>query len=228
MTVAASHSQARYALPHVVRDFRAKHPRVNLRIHQGSPTQVAQMLLKGEADLGVATEALALYPELVALPCYQWTHVALVTPGHPLAEDADRGEPLSLPRLAEFGLITYDEGYTGRSHIDDAFGRAQIQPSIVLEAMDADVIKTYVELGMGVGIVAAIAVDEQRDTGLRVLEARHLFAPNTTRVAIPRAAHLRRYAFDFIETFVPTLTRSVVEQALAASPDAAPPASFEI
>ncbi|MFN9506583.1 MAG: CysB family HTH-type transcriptional regulator [Rubrivivax sp.] len=228
LTVAASHSQARYALPHVVRDFRAKHPRVNLRIHQGSPTQVAQMLLKGEADLGVATEALALYPELVALPCYQWTHVVLVTPGHPLAEDADRGEPLSLQRLAEFGLITYDEGYTGRSHIDDAFGRAQIQPSIVLEAMDADVIKTYVELGMGVGIVAAIAVDEQRDTGLRVLEARHLFAPNTTRVAIPRAAYLRRYAFDFIETFVPTLTRSVVEQALAASPDAAPPASFEI
>ncbi|MFN9451548.1 MAG: CysB family HTH-type transcriptional regulator [Rubrivivax sp.] len=228
LTVAASHSQARYALPHVVRDFRAKHPRVNLRIHQGSPTQVAQMLLKGEADLGVATEALALYPELVALPCYQWTHVVLVTPGHPLAEDADRGEPLSLQRLAEFGLITYDEGYTGRSHIDDAFGRAQIQPSIVLEAMDADVIKTYVELGMGVGIVAAIAVDEQRDTGLRVLEARHLFAPNTTRVAIPRAAYLRRYAFDFIETFVPTLTRSVVEQALAASPDAAPPVSFEI
>ncbi len=228
LTVAASHSQARYALPHVVRDFRAKHPRVNLRIHQGSPTQVAQMLLKGEADLGVATEALALYPELVALPCYQWTHVVLVTPGHPLAEDADRGEPLSLQRLAEFGLITYDEGYTGRSHIDDAFGRAQIQPSIVLEAMDADVIKTYVELGMGVGIVAAIAVDEQRDTGLLVLEARHLFAPNTTRVAIPRAAYLRRYAFDFIETFVPTLTRSVVEQALAASPDAAPPASFEI
>jgi len=228
LTVAASHSQARYALPHVVRDFRAKHPRVNLRIHQGSPTQVAQMLLKGEADLGVATEALALYPELVALPCYQWTHVVLVTPGHPLAEDADRGEPLSLQRLAEFGLITYDEGYTGRSHIDDAFGRAQIQPSIVLEAMDADVIKTYVELGMGVGIVAAIAVDEQRDTGLLVLEARHLFAPNTTRVAIPRAAYLRRYAFDFIETFVPTLTRSVVEQALAASPDAAPPVSFEI
>jgi LysR family cys regulon transcriptional activator len=228
LTVAASHSQARYALPHVVRDFRAKHPRVNLRIHQGSPAQVAQMLLKGEADLGVATEALALYPELVALPCYQWIHVVLVTPGHPLAQDADRGVPLSLQRLAEFGLITYDEGYTGRSHIDDAFGRAQIQPSIVLEAMDADVIKTYVELGMGVGIVAAIAVDEQRDTGLRALEARHLFAPNTTRVAIPRSAYLRRYAFDFIETFVPTLTRSVVEQAMAASPDAAPPASFEI
>jgi LysR family cys regulon transcriptional activator len=228
LTIAATHSQARYALPQVVRDFRLQHPKVNLRIHQGSPAQVAQMLLKGEADLGVATEALALYPELVALPCYQWTHVVLVTPGHPLALDAGRGVPLSLRRLAEFGLITYDEGYTGRSHIDDAFQRAQISPSIVLEAMDADVIKTYVELGMGVGIVAAIAVDEQRDTGLRVLEARHLFAPNTTRVAIRRAAYLRRYAFDFIETFVPTLTRQVVEQAMAASNDSGPPASFEI
>jgi LysR family transcriptional regulator, cys regulon transcriptional activator len=228
LTVAASHSQARYALPPVVRDFRAKHPKVQLRIHQGSPAQVAQMLLKGEADIGVATEALALYPELLALPCYQWTHVVLVTPDHPLALDADRGQPLNLQRLAAFGLITYDEGYTGRSHIDQAFERAQIRPSIVLEAMDADVIKTYVELGMGVGIVAAIAVDEARDTGLRVLEARHLFAPNTTRVAVPRAAYLRRYAFDFIETFVPTLTRAVVEQAMAAAPDGHGQGSFEI
>jgi len=214
LTIAATHSQARYALPPAVRDFSALHPEVSLRMHQGSPRQVAEMLLAGEADIGVATEALASYPDLVALPCYQWTHAVLVPPGHALAADAAQGVPLTLARLAQFPLVTYEPGYTGRSHIDAAFAKARIESTIVLEAMDADVIKTYVELGMGVGIVAAIAYDEERDARLHAIDARHLFAPNMTRLAIRRGAFLRGYVYDFIQTFASPLTRKVVEQAL--------------
>lgn len=214
LTIAATHSQARYALPPAVRDFRLAHPEVALRLHQGSPRQVAQMLLEGEADIGVATEALASYPELVALPCYQWTHTVLVPPGHPLAADTAQGQTLTLARLAQFPLVTYEPGFTGRSHIDEAFSRQQIEPRIVLEAMDADVIKTYVELDLGVGIVAAIAYDEERDRHLHAIDGRHLFAPNLTRLAVRRGAFLRAYAYSFIEAFAPPLTRQVVEPAL--------------
>ena len=214
LTVAATHSQARYALPHAVRDFSALHPEVSLRMHQGTPRQIAELLLAGEADIGIATEALAGYPQLVALPCYQWTHAVLVPPDHALAQDADANKPLTAARLAQFPIITYVTGYTGRSHLDDGFTRAQVTPNVVLEAMDADVIKTYVELGMGVGIVAAIAYDETRDRHLRAIDARHLFAPNLTRLAIRRGAFLRAYVYDFIQTFASPLTRQVVEQAL--------------
>ncbi len=211
LTVAATHSQARYALPHVVRDFRALFPLVSLHLHQGSPKQVAEMLLTGEADIGVATEALALYPQLVTLPCYRWTHSIVVPPGHPLLA---HGEAVTLEQLAQYPIITYNLGYTGRSHIDDAFARANLQPNVVLTAMDADVIKTYVELGMGVGIIASIALDAERDTQLRMLDARHLFEINLTRLAIRRGTWLRRYTYSFIETFAPTLTREVVERAV--------------
>ncbi|MBN9463264.1 MAG: CysB family HTH-type transcriptional regulator [Burkholderiales bacterium] len=213
LTIAATHSQARYALPPAVRDFSAAHPDVALRMHQGSPRQVAAMLLSGEADIGVATEALAGYPELAALPCYQWTHSVIVPAGHALSEDAARGAALTVARLAQFPIITYEPGYTGRSHIDEAFARERIRANIVLEAMDADVIKTYVELGMGVGIIAAIAYDEQRDGLLHAIDARHLFAVNMTRLAIRRGAFLRSYVYDFIRTFAPPLTRRVVEEA---------------
>jgi len=214
LTVAATHSQARYALPHAVRDFSALHPDVSLRMHQGTPRQIAAMLIAGEADIGVATEALASYPELVALPCYQWTHSVIVPPTHPLAQDAERGLPLTLARLAQFPLVTYEAGYTGRSHIDEAFERARMPINVVLEAMDADVIKTYAELGMGVGIVASIAFDQERDVHLRAIDAGHLFAPNLTRLAIKRGAFLRSFVYDFIQTFASPLTRKVVEQAL--------------
>ena len=210
LSVAATHSQARYALPHVVRDFRQLFPEVSLHLHQGSPRQVAEMLLSGEADIGVATEALALYPQLIALPCYRWTHSVVVPPGHPLLD----GRPLTLERLAAHPIITYVPGYTGRSHIDEAFGRAGLAPDIVLTAMDADVIKTYVELGMGVGIVASIAMDPERDGRLRSIEAGHLFEINQTRLAIRRGAWLRGYVYTFIETFAPTLTRAAVARAL--------------
>ncbi|MES2582118.1 MAG: CysB family HTH-type transcriptional regulator [Pseudomonadota bacterium] len=212
LSVAATHSQARYALPHVVKDFRDKFPKVTLHLHQGSPKQVAAMLVSGEADIGVATEALADYPQLVTLPCYHWTHSVVVPPGHPLLGQAG---PVTLQQLARYPIITYQAGYTGRSHIDDAFAAAQLQPDVVLTAMDADVIKTYVELGMGVGIVASVALDTERDRNLHILDAGHLFQVNVTRLGLRRGAWLRGYAYSFIETFVPTLTRPVVAQALA-------------
>jgi LysR family cys regulon transcriptional activator len=215
LTIAATHSQARYALPPAVRDFCATHPEVVLHMHQGSPQQVAQLLLSGEADIGVATEALAGYEGLLALPCYSWTHAVIVPHGHPLAVAADGGEPLNLQGLAAFPLVTYETGYTGRRHIDEAFARHELQPNIVLAAMDADVIKTYVELGMGVGLVASIAYDEQRDTALRAIDARHLFATNMTRLALRRGAYLRAYVYDFIRCFAPPLTRELISQAMA-------------
>lgn len=220
LTVAATHSQARYALPPAVRDFSLAHPEVALRMHQGSPKQIAEMLLHGEADIGIATEALATYPDLVALPCYQWTHMVIVPRGHAL-DKASKRASVTLQQLAQVPLITYEPGYTGRSHIDEAFAKAALSPNIVLEAMDADVIKTYVELGMGVGIVAAIAVDESRDQNLRAIDARHLFAPNLTRLAIRRGSYLRRYVYDFIETFASPLTPDVVDAALSAPPQSA-------
>lgn len=218
LSIAATHSQARYALPTVVRDFRQLYPKVTLLLHQGSPKQVAEMLLSGEADIGVATEALAHYDALVALPCYRWTHSVVLPPGHPLL---GIDGPITLEQLAGHPIITYEAGYTGRAHIDDAFAKAGLKPDIVLSAMDADVIKTYVELGMGVGIVASIAFDAERDRTLRALDARHLFEINLTRLAIRRGTWLRGYVYAFIEAFAPTLTRAAVERALAGAADEA-------
>jgi LysR family transcriptional regulator, cys regulon transcriptional activator len=224
LTIAATHSQARYALPAAVKEFSASHLQVALHLHQGSPKQIAEWLLSGDADIGVATAVLADYPELTALPCYQWTHSVVVPPGHALAEDARHGRPLTLARLAQFPLVTYEPGYTGRSHIDDAFKRQGLNLNLVLSAMDADVIKTYVELGMGVGIIAAMAYDDERDARLVAIDARHLFASNMTRLAVRRGAFLRGYVYDFIQTFVPPLTRELVDRAMVSEPGA----SFEI
>lgn len=211
LSIAATHSQARYALPGAVRDFRHRYPDVTLNLHQGSPQQVAQMLLSGEADVGIATEALSQFDNLVALPCYRWTHSVVVPPGHALLD----GQPLTLARLAEFPIITYDTGYTGRLHIDEAFAAAGLDINLVLTAMDADVVKTYAALGLGVGIVAAIAFDDERDHDLRAIDARHLFAVNLTKLAIRRGRFLRSYVYDFIETFASPLTREVVKKAVA-------------
>jgi LysR family cys regulon transcriptional activator len=154
LSIAATHSQARYALPMAVQEFRAHFPNVRLHLHQGSPAQVARMLLEGEVDVGIATEALADYAQLLALPCYRWTHSVIVPPGHALLD-----EPLTLESLARHPLITYDTGFTGRTRIDEAFAARGLVPHIALAAMDADVIKTYAQLGMGVGIVAGIAFE---------------------------------------------------------------------
>ncbi|MDR2326670.1 MAG: CysB family HTH-type transcriptional regulator [Acidovorax sp.] len=209
--VAATHSQARYALPAVVRDFRQIYPGVSLHLRQGSPQQVADMLLTGAADIGVATEALADYAQLVTLPGYRWSHSVVVPLDHPLRQQS---QPVSLQDLAAYPIITYEHGYTGRAHIDEAFSREGLAPEIVLTAMDADVIKTYVELGMGIGIVASIAFDPERDRLLHAIDARHLFEVNLTRIALRRGIWLRDYVYRFIESFVPTLTPEVVHQKL--------------
>lgn len=211
LTVAATHSQARYALPGAVMAFRSQHPQVTLRLHQGSPEQIAQMLLTRQADVGIATEALARHPGLVTLACYTWTHMVLVPHGHPLAD----GAPLTLERLARYPLITYERGYTGRAHIDQSFDKAGITPNLSIEATDADVIKTYVGLGMGVGIIAAIAYQPEKDTGFLALDARHLFPPNLTRLAVRRGESLRDVVYEFIRAFAPPLTREVVAAELA-------------
>lgn len=214
LSIAATHSQARYALPGAVRDFRQRYPNVTLNLHQGSPEQVAEMLISGEADIGIATEALNKFDNLVALPCYRWTHSVIVPPDHPLLD----GQPLTLERLASFPIITYNAGYTGRMHIDEAFEAAGLSLDLVLTAMDADVIKTYVELGLGVGIVASIAFDEERDRSLRAVDAGHLFSINLTKLAVRRGSFLRSYVYDFIETFASTLTHDVVQKAMATRP----------
>jgi LysR family cys regulon transcriptional activator len=214
LSVAATHSQARYALPQVVRDFRALYPQVSLHLHQGSPRQVAEMLLSGEADLGVATEALAGFEGLATLPCYRWSHSVVVPAGHALAAFAERPQALTLEALAEWPIVTYETGFTGRAHIDEAFAREGLMPEVVLSAMDADVIKTYVGLELGVGILAAIAFDPERDKGLVAIDARHLFEVNLTRLGLRKGAWLRGYVYDFIECFVPTLTPAVVQAAV--------------
>ncbi|MDM0045856.1 CysB family HTH-type transcriptional regulator [Variovorax dokdonensis] len=222
LSIAATHTQARYALPEAVQEFRARFPGVRLRLHQGSPRQVAQMLFEGEADVAIATEGLADHDQLVALPSYRWTHCVIAPPGHPVLDGT-----ITLERLAEHALITYDAGLTGRTRIDLAFAGAGLQPDIALAAMDADVIKTYVGLGMGVGIVASMAFEAERDTGLRAVDAGHLFGVNHTRLALRRGSYLRRYVYAFIESFSPSLTQEVVQAAVTARAEPAASAQVE-
>ncbi len=209
LVLAATHTQARYALPVVVRDFVARHPRVKLEMHQGSPTQIAQWVVDGEVDIGIATEALDQYPQLITLPVRQWSHCVIAPEGHAILQ-----QPLSLDQLGRWPLITYDAAFTGRSRINRAFERVGVQPNIALTALDADVIKTYVSLGLGLGIIASLAFDAQRDQGLVALDAGHLFESNTTRLALRRASYMRRYDYDFVELFAPHLSRHVVDMAM--------------
>ncbi|MDD2883944.1 MAG: CysB family HTH-type transcriptional regulator [Dechloromonas sp.] len=210
LVLAATHTQARYALPVVVRDFVARHPKVKLEMHQGSPTQIAQWVVDGEVDIGIATEALDQYPQLITLPVRQWSHCVIAPEGHPILQHV----PLSLNELGRWPLITYDAAFTGRSRINRAFERVGMVPNIALTALDADVIKTYVSLGLGLGIIASLAFDPQRDSGLAALDAGHLFESNTTRLALRRASYLRRYDYDFMELFAPHLSRHVVDMAM--------------
>ncbi len=211
LAIATTHTQARYVLPPVVRDFAARFPRVKVELHQGNPVQVAEHTANGDADVGIATEALASFQELVTLPCYQWNRCVLVPRGHPLA----KAGPLTLAALARYPIVTYDYTFTGRSQINAAFDAEGLAPNFVLTALDSDVIKTYVELGMGVGIVAQMAYEPERDTAFEKLDAGHLFAPSTTRLAIRRGAFLRGYIYEFIHLFAPALDRATVDAALA-------------
>lgn len=211
LTVAVTHTQARYALPQVVQSFRNAFPGVRIALQQSAPEHIAEWVLSGKADIGIATEGLSAFPDLVSFPCYRWSHLVVAPEGHPIFASRT---PLRLDDLAEHPLITYDVGFTGRSHIDAAFVEAGLAPDIVLTAMDSDVIKQYVALGMGVGIVASMAFDHGRDKGMRAIEASHLFAPNVTRLAVRKGAYLRSYAYHFIERFAQGYTRSDIEKAL--------------
>jgi LysR family cys regulon transcriptional activator len=210
LTIAATHTQARYALPPAVKAFVERHPRVQLILHQGTPEQIAAWVEKGEADIGIATEYLNAQPALVTLPVCQWQHCVIAPGGHPILE----ARPLSLAALACWPLITYDFSFTGRSGINRAFQRQGLEPQIVLTALDADVIKTYVTLGLGLGIIADLAFDRERDTGLERMAADHLFEANTTRLALRRGVFLRRFEYDFITLFVPHLDKRAIERVL--------------
>ncbi|MBU6493425.1 MAG: CysB family HTH-type transcriptional regulator [Burkholderiales bacterium] len=210
LTIATTHTQARYSLPLAVAEFKKRYPKVRLSILQGNPTQVAEMVRHEQADLAIATEAIAEYKDLVSLPCYQWQHIAVVPPEHPLLQLTS----VSLDDLAQYPLITYDAAFAGRAKIDQAFALRHIQPDVVLEAIDADVIKTYVELGLGVGLLASVAFDAERDRNLRAVPVGHLFGNNVTRVALKQGAYLRSYVYTMVELLSPILTRKLIEQAL--------------
>ena len=210
LTIATTHTQARYALPHVIQRFTKRYPGVRLSLRQGSPTQISELVTSGEADIAIATEAIALYEDLVMLPCYEWNRCVLVPPGHPLL----KAKKLTLQAMAAFPIITYDFAFTGRSKMNQAFADKGLTPNVVLTAIDADVIKTYVELGLGIGIVAMMAYDPKRDTHLRAMDASHLFEPSTTRIGIRKNSYLRGYTYEFIEMFAPHLTRRVVDDAM--------------
>jgi len=211
LTIATTHTQARYALPPVVKRFMERYPGVRLSLRQGSPMQIAELASSGEADLAIATEAIELFSDLVMLPCYQWNRCIVVPPQHPLL----KARPLTLEAIARYPIITYDFAFTGRSKINQSFEAEGLTPNVSLTAIDADVIKTYVELGLGVGIVAYMAFDPERDRGLRAIDASHLFEPSTTHMGIRKNTYLRGYMYDFIEMFAPSLTRKVVDHAMA-------------
>jgi LysR family transcriptional regulator, cys regulon transcriptional activator len=216
LVIATTHTQARYVLPHVVAAFRLAYPKVHLTLHQGSPTEIASMLSAGEADIGICTETLRDVPSLIAFPFYSWQHGVVVPKGHPLDNAADKAGPLTLEQLAEWPIITYHEGFTGRANIDRAFSRAGLTPDIVMSAMDTDVLKAYVELGLGVGIIAAMAYSAKRDTPLRLIDSSHLFDPNTALIAVRRGSYLRTYAYRFIELCSPALPEKTVRAAVMA------------
>ena len=209
-TIATTHTQARYMLPKVVQAFMLKYPKVRLSLLQGNPKQIADMVKNDQADLAIATESIAAIDGLITLPCYQWEHVLVVPHEHPLT----RSKAVSLEEIASYPVITYDAAFAGRSKIDHAFGLRSLKPDVLLEAIDADVIKTYVELGMGVGIIAGMAFDPERDRNLRAIPVGQLFGMNISRVAIKQGAYLRSYVYTFIELLAPTLNRKMVESAM--------------
>ncbi len=209
--VATTHTQARYALPNVIKGFIERYPRVSLHMHQGSPTQIAEAVSKGTADFAIATEALHLYDDLIMLPCYHWNRAVVVKPDHPLAGKSS----ISIEELAAYPIVTYTFGFTGRSELDTAFNRAGLTPRIVFTATDADVIKTYVRLGLGVGVIASMAVDPVQDPDLVTVDARDIFTYSTTKIGFRRSTFLRSYMYDFIQRFAPHLTRDVVDSAVA-------------
>ena len=211
LSIATTHSQARYFLPEPVALLRKRFPKVNISLHQGSPEQVARMVIEEVADIGLATEALADHDELVSLPCYEWRHAVVMPAGHPLAQV----ERISLEDLAVLPLVSYHRSFSGRTRVDQAFATRQLKPDIVLEAIDADVIKTYVRIGLGVGIVSELAVRDDPPGGDLVSRpVGHLFGQNVTRIAFKRGAYLRNFVYAFAEMMSDRLSRALLSRAL--------------
>ncbi|PKO91795.1 MAG: transcriptional regulator CysB [Betaproteobacteria bacterium HGW-Betaproteobacteria-1] len=210
LTIATTHTQARYRLPAAVKQFVDQYPKVKLTIHQGNPTQVAEQVVSGEADIGIATEAISNYDKILCLPLYRWNRCIVVPHGHPLLQDA----PLTLQKIAQYPLITYDFGFTGSAIVTGEFSKIGLTPNIVLTAIDADVIKTYVNLGLGIGLLANMAYDKERDTNLAMIDASHLFPESTTHLGIRRDAYLRGFAYDFIQLIAPGYDKKTVQNAL--------------
>ena len=218
LSIATTHTQARYMLPEPVTLLRRRYPQVKVALHQGTPEQVARMLLEERADIGLATESLADFDELITLPCYSWQHVMVVPAAHPLASV----ERPTIEQLAAQPLVSYHPSFTGRTRIDAAFARAHLKPEIVLEAIDSDVIKTYVRSGLGVGIVAEMAVKDEPATGELVARpVGHLFGDNISRVAFKRGAYLRSFVYTFAELLSDRLTRALIMKAMAGNADSA-------
>lgn len=210
LSIATTHTQARYVLPSVIKQFIQRYPNVVLHMHQGTPTQIAELAAEGVVDFAIATEGMELFEDLVMMPCYRWNRCIIVPNDHPLCELPT----LTLEALAQYPLVTYVFGFTGRSHLDQAFSSKGLQPQVVFTASDADVIKTYVRLGLGVGIVAHMAYDPILDSDLRALDASHLFEDSTTKIGCRRGTFLRSYMYDFVQIFAHQLTREKVEQAM--------------
>lgn len=212
LRIATTNTQARYMLPDVIQRFKAKYPDVSLHLHQGSPTQIYDALMAGDVDLAITTEAKHLFEDAILLPCYLWNRSIIVKLDHPLAELAKQNKKLTVQQLAQYDLITYTFGFTGRSALDKAFNDEGLTPNIVFTATDADVIKTYVRMGLGVGIMASMAHTED-DKDLVAINAAHLFQSSMTQIAFKRGSFLRNYMYDFMHYFSPHLTRTQVEKA---------------
>jgi LysR family cys regulon transcriptional activator len=211
LSIATTHTQARYALPSIIEGFIGKYPDVSLHMHQGTPVQISEKAADGTVDFAIATEALELFSDLLMMPCYRWNRCILVPKDHPLAQL----DSLTLEDVALYSIVTYVFGFTGRSRLDDAFRDKGLRPKVVFTATDADVIKTYVRLGLGIGIVAHMAYDPEADSDLVAIEAGHLFESSVTSIGFRKGTYLRGYMYDFIEAFAPHLTRNVVDEAMA-------------
>jgi LysR family cys regulon transcriptional activator len=210
LRISTTHTQARYALPDVIQGFMKKYSKVSLQMSQGTPAQISDAAAKGDADFAIATESLHLYNDLIMLPCYHWNRSIIVRPDHPLA----RKQSITIEDLAKYSLVTYVFGFTGRSELDTAFDSIGVEPKIAFTATDADVIKTYVRLGVGVGVIATMAIDPKIDSDLVAIDASHLFKQSTTKIGFRRGTFLRGYMFDFIERFAPHLNRDLVTKAV--------------
>ncbi len=210
-SIATTHTQARYVLPPVIRKFMQSHPRVKLNLRQGTPAQCCELVAQGRADIAICTETQHVPDEVAVLPCYGLSRSLVTPPRHPLL----RVKSLTLAAIARYPIITYDEGFSARSIVDKAFAEAGLTPNVVLSAIDADVSKAYVEMGLGIAILATIAFDARKDANLRQRDAKRLFAPSTLGIVVRRKSYLRGYMIDFMRLFAPALKKSEVDKAIA-------------